>query len=273
MIVVALRRRRGLAALLGVGVALWGLPLVGMGALPYRVAVLAAMAVVGVGDALVDVGLFTLPTRLVPDAVLARWFGALECVIALSVAAGALVVPPLLDLLGARWTLVAVGLVGPLGVAVAWRRLQSVDAAVIVRDDAIESLRRVPMLRPLPMPAIESLAAKSARDAVVGGAVVFREGDHGDRFYVIDGGDALVERGGTVVRELGAGDCFGEIALLRDVPRTATIVARSDLQLRWIDREHFLATVNGYGSSAAGASTLAAGRLADDQRSDRQPRT
>jgi MFS family permease len=273
VIVIALRRRRGLAALLGVGVALWGLPLVAIGALPYRVAVLAAMAVIGVGDALVDVGLFTLPTRLVPDAVLARWFGALESVIALSVAAGALAVPPLLDLLGARWTLVVVGLCGPVCVVAAWHRLHAVDAAVTVRDDAIESLRRVPMLRPLPMPAIESLAAKSTRDAVAAGAVVFREGDHGDRFYVIDGGDAIVERGGTVVRELGAGDCFGEIALLRDVPRTATIVARSDLQLRSIDREHFLATVNGYGSSAASASTLAAERLADDQRPERQPRT
>ncbi|MGI9031142.1 MAG: cyclic nucleotide-binding domain-containing protein, partial [Ilumatobacteraceae bacterium] len=136
--------------------------------------------------------------------------------------------------------------------------------AVTVRDDAIESLQRVAMLRPLPMPAIEALAAGSQRTSIGAGTVVFAEGEHGDRFYVIDLGDVTVRRGDGSTRQLGPGDCFGEIALLRDVPRTATVIAGTDLALRTIDRRHFLATVTGYGSSAATASSLVADRLADD---------
>ena len=158
--IAAMTGRRGLATLLGIGVVLWAVPLAVMGAAPRMVVVLIGMVVIGIGDALVDVGLFTLPARLVPDEVLARWFGALESVIAVSVAVGALVVTPLIAGLGARWTLVAVGLLGPACVLASWRGLRRIDAKVHVRDDAIDALRSVAMLRPLPMPAIEALAAR-----------------------------------------------------------------------------------------------------------------
>lgn len=265
VLVVLMRGRRGLATLMGIGVALWGLPLVAIGSWPRTVAVLTAMAVIGLGDALVDVGLFTLPARLVPDVVLARWFGALESMIALSVAVGALVVAPLIAVVGARWALALIGLVGPLAVVIGWGQLRRIDGAVTVRDDAIESLQRVTMLRPLPMPAIEALAAGSQRSSIAAGKLVFAEGEHGDRFYVIDLGDVTVRRGDGSTRQLGPGECFGEIALLRDVPRTATVIAGTDLALRTIDRRHFLATVTGYGSSASSAAALVSDRLRNDR--------
>ena len=264
--IAVMRGRRGLATLLGIGVVLWAVPLAVMGAAPRMVVVLVGMVVIGIGDALVDVGLFTLPARLVPDEVLARWFGALESVIAVSVAIGALVVTPLIAGFGARWTLVAVGLLGPACVLASWRGLRRIDAKVHVRDDAIDALRRVAMLRPLPMPAIEALAARSERSTVPAGQAVFEQGDHGDRFYVIEAGTAVVQRDGREIATRGAAEGFGEIALLHDVARTATVRAATDLTLRSIDRPHFLMIVNGYASSAAAASRVADDHLARDER-------
>jgi MFS family permease len=121
---------RRLAAIEGVGVALWGLPLILSGALPHEPAVLALMCVVGIGNALVDVGLFTLVPRLVPEEMLARAFGAFESLVALFVALGALVTPLVIELLGLRGALAALGLVAPAAVVVAWRRLREVDSSM-----------------------------------------------------------------------------------------------------------------------------------------------
>lgn len=122
---------RRLAALEGVGVALWGLPLTLCGALPFEPTVLALMCVIGVANALVDIGLYTLTARLVPEALLARVFGAKESLTALSVAVGSLVTPPAIDLFGVRGALAILGLVGPALVALAWRRLLRIDGSVI----------------------------------------------------------------------------------------------------------------------------------------------
>ena len=149
---------RRLAAVLGVGVALWGLPLAVVGVVPREGVILAMLAVVGVGNAMVDVGIFTLPPRLVPDAVLARLFGALESLGALVVAGACLLTPVLLDVVGIQWTLVVVGALGPVYVAVAWTRLRSIDRTVTRRDLEIGLLDELPMFRPLAMPAIEQLA-------------------------------------------------------------------------------------------------------------------
>ena len=110
-----------------------------VGAVPREGVILAMLAVVGVGNAMVDVGIFTLPPRLVPDAVLARLFGALESLGALVVAGACLLTPVLLDLVGVRWTLVVVGALGPVYVAVAWTRLRSIDRTVTRRDLEIGS--------------------------------------------------------------------------------------------------------------------------------------
>jgi CRP-like cAMP-binding protein len=94
------------------------------------------------------------------------------------------------------------------------------------------------------------------------GASVFLEGDHGDRFYVIESGTAVVSKSGLPVAELGVGESFGEIALLRDVPRTATVTAVSDLTARAIDRRHFLPAVTGH-ADASEQAELVVGRFTD----------
>ena len=253
---------RRLATLEGIGVALWGLPLTLSGALPYEPAVVALMCVIGIGNALVDIGLYTLPARLVPEALLARVFGAKESLTALSVALGALVTPFAIDLLGVRGALAVLGLVGPTLAVLAWRRLHAIDSSIAQRDEQIGVLNRVAMFRPLPMPAIDNLAVQVDHAHVPAGQEVFHQGDHGDRFYVIADGDADVIDDGTLIATIGPGDGFGEIALLRDTPRTATVRARTPLRLYTLDRSHVLSVVNGYQSSAREADTLIRDRLA-----------
>ena len=93
------------------------------------------------------------------------------------------------------------------------------------------------------------------------GEEVFRQGDHGDSFYVIDQGEADMIGDGRLICTLGPGDCFGEIALIRDTLRTATVRARTPLKLHSLDRSHFVAAVTGYRSSAHEAETVAHDRL------------
>jgi MFS family permease len=252
---------RRLARLLGTGVVLWGLPLTVVGAVPQEPVILAMLAVVGVGNALVDVGIFTLPPRLVPDVVLSRIFGALESLGALVVAGASLLTPVLIELVDVRWSLAIVGALGPLYVAVAWSRLRTIDGTVARRDDELALLDGLPMFQPLALPAIEQLADRLEPHIYEEGVMVVRQGDHGDRFFVIERGTVQVVRDGSITGELGDGDCFGEIALLRDVPRVASVVARTPLRVQSLARDEFLAAIGGPSACRAAAEQLAADRI------------
>jgi MFS family permease len=253
---------RGLAKIQGVGVLLWGLPLALVGAFHEEAVVLALMCVIGIGNALVDIGLFTLLTRLVPETVVARVMGAFESLIAVTVALGALVTPFAIDLLGVRGALISIGLVAPLSVAIGWRRLRQIDASIDHRDEEIEVLKRLRMFRPLPMAAIDGLAVHLQLAEFAAGEEIFHQGDEGDRFYVIDRGQADVIGDGRLVTTIGPGDGFGEIALLRGITRTSTVCARTALRLYTLDRDAFLSVVGGYRSSADEADALVSSRLA-----------
>jgi hypothetical protein len=264
---------RRLAAVLGMGVTLWGLPLAIVGAVPRDGVILAMLAVVGVGNALVDVGIFTLPPRLAPDAVLARLFGALESLGALVVASACLLTPVLLDLVGIRWALVVVGALGPVYVAVAWTRLRAIDRTVTHRDLEIGLLDRLPMFQPLAMPAIEQLADRLEVQTFVAGESVVTQGDRGDQFYVIEQGTVRVVRNGSVARDLADGDSFGEIAPLRDVPRSASVIAMTTLRLRSLKRDDFLAAVAGPTTSRAAAEQVASRWLDADAQAENRAAT
>ena len=252
---------RRLAVIEGIGVALWGIPLTLSGALPHAPLVFALMCVVGVGNALVDVGLFTLLARLIPDAVLGKMYSTLESLIAVTVSLGSLAAPLVIALLGLRGALVVLGLIAPAVVVLGWRRLRRIDRSVVRRDHEIAVLQRVAMLEPLPMPMIETLAAHLTKRVVAAGADVFHQGDHGDAFYVIEDGEADVIGDGRLIRTVRHGECFGEIALLRDVRRTATVRARTGLGLYMLNRADFLLAVGGYSASRRGAERLLDERL------------
>jgi MFS family permease len=239
-----------LARWFGVGVVLWGLPLAMVAVLASEPATLVLLTVIGLGNALVDVGLFTLMARLSSDTVMARVFGLLESVGALGFAAGAAVSPLVIDLLGLRGALVVVGLVGPVVTAASWPRLRRLDTAMVGLDQEVGLLRKVDMFAPLPLPIVEQLARGLEPMSVAAGKTVFDQGDVGDRVYLIEAGTAEVRGDGKSVATLGPGEVFGEIALLRRVPRTATVRARTDLQLQSLTSDRFLLAVTGVPASA-----------------------
>ncbi len=223
---------RRLGAWYAVGVALWGIPVTLIGVFPHQAAALALLALVGVGNALIDLAGFTLLGRLAPDEVLARVFGVLESLVALSIGVGAIVASVVVDQAGVRPALVSVGLVCPVLAVASWRRLRGLDRSIDVRDHDIGLLQSVAMLNVLPLPAIEQLARGLEPVGVPAGQMVVTQGEVGDRYFVIESGDAEVIGDGRVIATLGPGEGFGEIALLRRSRRTASVRARSELRLQ-----------------------------------------
>ena len=116
---------RRLGAWFAVGVTLWGVPVSLIGVFPQQVVALGLLALVGVGNALIDLGGFTLMGRMAPDEVLARVFGVLESLVALSMGVGAIVTSLMIELVGVRPTLVIAGLLCPICAALSWSRLRA----------------------------------------------------------------------------------------------------------------------------------------------------
>jgi MFS family permease len=247
---------RRLGALFAVGVALWGAPVMLIGLFPQHLAALGLLACVGVGNSLIDLAGFTLLARLAADEVLARVFGVLESLVALSIGVGALVASLVVDGAGVRPALVAVGLVCPVLAVASWHRLRGMDQSIGVRDDDIALLHSVPMLKVLPLPAIEQLARGLEQVDVPTDHPVFHQGDVGDHYFVIESGEAEVIGDGRLVATLGPGLGFGEIALLRRVRRTATVRATSELRLKALRSDRFLPVVLGYTPSAREAGVV-----------------
>ena len=246
---------RNLAVWFGIGAALWGAPLVVIGIIPSAATAMIMLAAVGAGNALVDVGGFTLIARIAPGHVLARVFGVLESVVALSVGLGAVLTPLVMDALGLRTALVVLGLLTPVAVALSSRRLRALDHVMGGRDEELALLRQVPLLDSLSLPALEAVARQLDHVVVPSGEAVFRQGDPGDRFYIVVAGTAEVVGDGRTITRLGPGESFGEIALLRRVPRTATVRAVGDLRLESLTGDRFLAVMTGSPGGRAATTT------------------
>jgi MFS family permease len=252
---------RRLGALFGVGIALWGIPLALVAATSSTPLALALVAVVGVGNALVDVTIFTLMQRLLDDGVLGRVLGTSEMLWTLALAFGSLLAPVLVSALGARGALLATGLSLPFLLVLTWRGLQRIDTEVEVRDVEIALLQQVPMLRPLPVPAIEQLASRTQTERYAAEELIFRQGDPGDRFYVIAEGEVRLRVDGGENWSLHRGEWFGELALLRPVPRTATARATTNVEVRTLDAQAFVHAVSGFSASTREADAIVSDRL------------
>ncbi|MFZ4720599.1 MAG: MFS transporter [Ilumatobacteraceae bacterium] len=244
-IALVLAQGGGLARNFGFGIILWGAPLLLVSAFPSVVTALIAMAAIGLGNSIVDVSGETILQRLTPDAVMGRVFGALDSAAIGGMALGSALMPVMINTIGLRWGLTVLGVAIPLIVLASAAGLRRIDR-VALAPEGLELVRAVPMLGVLPEHLVERLARSAVEVTVPAGAAVFHEGDAGDRFYVIEHGTFDVIKGGVVVNHLGPGDSFGEIALIRDVPRTATVVAATDASLRAVDRRHFLPAVTGH---------------------------
>ena len=252
-----LAQRGRLAADFGLGVVFWAAPLLLIAAWPSVGTAIAAMVLIGFGNAIVDVNAFTILQRLVPNAVMGRVFGAVESAIIGGMALGALLMPLLIHTVGLRTGLAVIGIAVTAAVGLGLSGLRRIDR-VALAPEGLDVLRAVPMLGALPERMLERLARSSTVVHVPVGTAVFREGDSGDLFYVIEAGIVDVAIAGEHIRSLGAGESFGEIALLRDIPRTATVMASTDVVLRSIERERFITAVTGHGAAAEQAETVAA---------------
>ena len=245
---------------LATGLVLWGAPLIVIGAFAYPVVAVIALAVLGVGNTLVDISAMTLIQRTAVPEVAGRIFGVLESSIVASLALGALAAPALITLLGTRGALVAVGVVLPVLAVVTSRQLAVIDDAVEIPQEQIAALRTVPFLTLLPLQMIEYLAGQLRQVELPQGATLFARGDQGDGFYILDRGTIEIDLPEGVKRET-APAFVGEIALLRDIPRTATVRASSDAVLWALGRDEFLAAVGGHARARGHADSVVFARL------------
>jgi MFS family permease len=223
-------------------------------------AALALLAIVGTANSVEDVAGFTLLQRAVRDETLSSVLGLFWGAAMGSVALGSLAAASLLHALGARSTFVLVGAVLPLLAIASFRRLRTLDRfAAPTRE--LDLVGAVPMFAPLSLAAKERLATKLLPVFASAGDCVIRAGAAGDRFYLVDSGELTVsvDHGERSAR---AGDYFGEIALLRDTPRTATVTAVSDAKLFGLERADFLAAVTGHAVAAGVADRVVGERLA-----------
>lgn len=263
--VVLVGRRRLAPALLG-GLLVTGLSLSAL-AFGGHVAVSALLLVVsGAGKAFFDVAGRTLLQRTVPDDVLARVFGVEEALMTAALAVGAAVAPFLVDSLGIRGALAVVGALLPVAGLLAWRVLRLLDARSRHPGPHFELLRTVPFFRSAPLPVMEQLSRRTEDDVVDAGTVVVRERDAGDRFYLVSEGSVSVSQDGRQLTRLDAPTSFGEIALLRDTPRTATVTAEVPTTLVWIGRDDFLRAMRSVPAARESAEDIALRHLDDDRR-------
>jgi MFS family permease len=258
---LVLAQRGKLARDFGIGVAVWSAPLLLVAASPTIEAAVAVMILLGLANSVVDVNAYTILQRIAPEGAMARVFGAMESAVIGTMALGALLMPALIATVGLRWGLVVVGSGVTALVVLGMRGLQRIDIAALP-PSSLGLLRGVPLLALLPEPLLEGLARETVRVEAEPGDVVIREGDPGDRFYVIESGGVEVTKQGRHVASLGPGDFVGEIALLRDVPRTATVTATSATVLQALDRAHFVPAVTGQGEFLEAAEVAMATRLA-----------
>ena len=238
----------------------WGLPIVLIAPSPELIGAFVLLAIVGASNSVEDVSGFTLLQRAIRDDALSGVLGLIWGTAMGALALGSIATPVLVRELGDRTAFVLVGLLLPVLTLAGYRRMRALDAesAPTRQQDLVDA---VPMFAPLSLAAKERLAARLVPVDVPPEATVVRAGDVGDRFYIVDSGTVRIalESG---EKESGAGEYFGEIALLRDVPRTATVTAATPSRLYALERADFLSAVTGHALAEAAAEDVVGARLA-----------
>jgi MFS family permease len=250
---------RRLAVPLGIALIFWGVPIALTAVWPNFAAAVVLLAVIGAANSIEDVAGFTLLQRIVPDDVLTRVLGLTWGLVMGAVGVGSIAATALVALVGPRASFVLVGAILPVLTIAVWRFLVRIDREVLPPTTELALVDSVPMFAPLSIAAKEHLAARLVEVPVAAGDVVIRTGDRGDRFYVVAEGQLEVTNGAQATA--GPGDFFGEIALIRDVPRTATVRATAPSRLYALEREDFLAAVTGHSAVRSAGEAVVSERL------------
>ncbi len=250
---------RRLAVPLGVSLVFWGLPIALLAPRPYLPAALLLLAVVGAANSVEDVAGFTLLQRIVPDELLTRALGVTWGIAMGGLALGSIAAPGIVAAIGPRAAFAVVGSILPVLTLISWRWLVRIDQDIEAPTAELDLVGAVPLFAPLSVAAKEHVAARLTKVDVAAGEVVVRAGEPGDRFYVVADGQLEISNGAQ--GKAGAGDFFGEIALLRDVPLTATVTATAPSHLYALERDDFLAAVTGHSAVHAAGEAVVEERL------------
>jgi hypothetical protein len=259
MLVRGKRVARSFAA----GVAGWGAPMILLGFAhgPYWPYLM--FGVIGVANLFDDVGVYSSLQQVIPPRLMGRALGVRRGVLLLSMGLGSAVTPLLIHAWGARGTLVATGTLLVVVAALFLPRLRAIDGRISAPGPGLALLRQVSFFHPLPFAIVEHLGSELQSATYEPGDVIIQEGEPGERFYMIAEGQTRAVKDGKQLREMSAGDSFGEIALLRRIPRTATVTAVSRVEARFLAREEFLAAVTGNPESVESAEEVVSSRLDD----------
>jgi Cyclic nucleotide-binding domain len=227
-------------------------------------AAVVLLGAVGAARGVMDMSTRTLLQRSVAPDVLGRVFGLVEGLTMMSVAVGSMIVALLVLIGGADAALIGVGCILPTVAILSAARLLRLDRESRIPIVEITLLRSVDMFASLPPKVIESLARSLVPVRLNAGYVLIREGDRGDAYFTVADGRLAVSQAGRVLSEVGRGVGIGEIALLRDVPRTATVTALHPSLVYALPREMFLGAITGHAPSRSVAETKVARTLDED---------
>jgi MFS family permease len=255
--------RPRIAVAIGVALLLFGLPIVAVAAVPVLPVAFALFVAAGAGKSIVGVAGLTLLQRASPGRFLSRILGVVESSFLAAFGVGSGIVAWLVVAVGPLAATAAAGLWLPFVAVLAWRRLRAIDARVVVPAEALALLRAIPIFAPLAAPVAERLARSARMTEFATGTTIIRQGDVGEDFYVIAEGEVEFSIDGEVVGDGTPGAFFGEIALLRNVPRTATVTALSPVRTYVLARDPFLAALTGTAPARDAAQRVAAARLGD----------
>jgi MFS family permease len=258
---VALVGQRRLAAAFSGAIALQGFGLAAPALVPLVLPTIAFFVASGAGKALLEVAGNSLLQRTVPTPARGQILALLESFVTAALAAGAVTASLLVDRLGPTGVLLAAGGLEVALVVISWPWVRRVDDSAVVPERELRLLRGVAFFRPLQLTTIEDLAGRLEDVPFAAGTDVVRQGEPGDRFFIVESGRLEAVIDGRPVRELGPGDSFGEIALLRDVPRTATVRAIEDSRLASLAQDEFLSAVTGHTDSATAAEAVVTARM------------
>jgi len=253
---VGLTRIPRLAAAFAVALAFWGLPIAVIGAWPLVPLAIAGLLVTGISNALLDISGFTIMQRGIPPSERVPVFGLLEGMVALGVAVGGIVASVLIEAFGTRGALGIAGAILPILAVATWPRISELDRESMVPLQQAAVLHAIPLFAPLPLTAIDRLAAAARPVTFEPGDVLMRQGEPGDTYIAIESGTVAIDIDGRSVAGCGPGEGIGEIALLRRVPRTATATASTAVTGFALAGPDFLAAIAGPAAASAARSVV-----------------
>jgi len=217
---------------------------------------LIVLPLVGLARAVLDLTGRMLMQRAAPQDALASIFATMESLALVCSALGSIAVQVMIAALGVRAAVLGIGVTLACLIALTARRLVEIDASADAPVVTIRLLRRLPIFAPLPGPPMEGVARAGRHVHVAAGDTIITEGDRGDGYFAIITGAVDVSAAGEHIRSMTRGQGFGEIALISDVPRTATVTAVTDVELLEIERTPFLTAVTGHDASRHAALSV-----------------